>query len=42
MKYKVGVIVDAHGLLRPEAMEFPKGCDLIVHAGDVGNSELAA
>lgn len=40
MHYKVGVIADTHGLLRPEAIEFLKGSDLIVHAGDVGNPDI--
>jgi len=30
MKSKVGVIADTHGLLRTEAIEFLKRCDLIV------------
>lgn len=33
---KVGVISDTHGLLRLAAIEALQGCDLIVHAGDVG------
>lgn len=33
----VGVISDTHGLLRPEAISALAGCDLIVHAGDVGD-----
>jgi uncharacterized protein len=37
---KVGVIADTHGLLRPEAIEFLKGSDLIVHAGDDGNPDI--
>jgi len=36
MSEKVGVISDTHGLLRPEAVEALAGCDLILHAGDVG------
>jgi putative phosphoesterase len=36
----VGVISDTHGLLRPEAVAALHGCDLIVHAGDVGNPEI--
>ena len=36
----VGVISDTHGLLRPQALEALRGCDLIVHAGDVGNPEV--
>lgn len=40
MHKKVGVIADTHGLLRPEAVEFLKRCDLIVHAGDFGDAEI--
>ena len=40
MYFKIGVIADTHGLLRPEAIEFLKRCDLIVHAGDVGNPDI--
>jgi len=36
----VGVISDTHGLLRPEALDALKGSDLILHAGDVGDSEI--
>ncbi|HVQ12195.1 MAG TPA: metallophosphoesterase family protein [Vicinamibacterales bacterium] len=36
----VGVISDTHGLLRPEATEALKGSDLIVHAGDVGGTQI--
>ncbi len=32
---RVGLISDTHGLLRPEAIAFPGGCDRIVHAGDI-------
>ena len=32
---RVGLISDTHGLLRPEAAAFLRGCDLIVHAGDI-------
>lgn len=34
---RVGVISDTHGLLRPEACDAMRGCNLIIHAGDVGN-----
>jgi len=36
----IGVISDTHGLLRPEAVEALKGCDLILHAGDVGKPQV--
>ena len=37
---RVGVISDTHGLLRPEAVEALQGVDHIIHAGDVGDSEI--
>jgi uncharacterized protein len=37
MPETIGVISDTHGLLRPEAVEALKGCDRIIHAGDVGS-----
>ena len=36
----LGVISDTHGLLRPEAAAALHGCDLIIHAGDVGNAAV--
>lgn len=36
----VGVISDTHGLIRPQALEALRGCDLIIHAGDVGRPEV--
>ncbi len=36
----VGLISDTHGLMRPEALAALNGCDLIVHAGDVGKPEV--
>jgi uncharacterized protein len=38
----IGVISDTHGLLRPEAMEALRGCDRLIHAGDVGSAEVLA
>ena len=35
MATRIGLISDTHGLLRPDAAEFLRGCDLIVHAGDI-------
>jgi putative phosphoesterase len=34
----IGVISDTHGLLRPEALDALQGSELIIHAGDVGDS----
>jgi uncharacterized protein len=36
----IGIIADTHGLLRPEAVVALQGCDLILHAGDVGSPEV--
>ena len=35
-KLTVGVVSDTHGLVRPEAVEALRGCDVILHAGDIG------
>lgn len=40
IKQLIGVISDTHGLLRPEAIEALRGADLIIHAGDIGKSEV--
>ncbi|MGV8917961.1 MAG: metallophosphoesterase family protein [Pseudomonas sp.] len=37
---KVGVISDTHGLLRPEALAALKGCEQIIHAGDIGKLDI--
>ncbi|MFZ1906308.1 MAG: metallophosphoesterase family protein [Steroidobacteraceae bacterium] len=37
---RIGVISDTHGLLRPEAREFLRGCNHIIHAGDVGSENV--
>jgi putative phosphoesterase len=37
---KIGLISDTHGLLRPEAAEALRGSALILHAGDIGRSDL--
>jgi uncharacterized protein len=36
----IGVISDTHGLLRAEALTVLRGCDAIVHAGDIGKPEV--
>lgn len=36
----IGVISDTHGLLRPEALAALGGADLILHAGDIGDSRI--
>lgn len=35
--FRVGLISDTHGLLRPEAKAFLQGSDYIVHGGDIGH-----
>jgi putative phosphoesterase len=37
---RVGLVSDTHGLLRPEALSFLQGCQLIVHAGDIGGRDI--
>jgi putative phosphoesterase len=37
---QIGLISDTHGLLRPQALAALRGCDLIVHAGDIGDAEI--
>ena len=32
---RIGLISDTHGLLRPAAIAFLRGCDAIVHGGDI-------
>lgn len=39
---KIGVISDTHGLLRPEAVAALQGSDFIIHAGDIGSTEILA
>jgi putative phosphoesterase len=36
----LGVISDTHGLLRPEALDALRGCDRVLHAGDIGAPEI--
>jgi uncharacterized protein len=37
---RVGVISDTHGLLRPQASAFIRGCDHILHGGDIGSAQI--
>ncbi len=37
---RVGLISDTHNLLRPDAAEFLRGSDYIIHAGDVCDSSI--
>ncbi|MBI1358010.1 MAG: YfcE family phosphodiesterase [Acidobacteria bacterium] len=37
---RIGIIADTHGLLRPEAVAALAGVERILHAGDVGSSDV--
>jgi len=39
---KTAVISDTHNLLRSEAIAALEGCDLIIHACDIGNPDILA
>ncbi len=38
--YRIGLISDTHGLLRPQALDFLRGCNAIVHGGDIGHEDV--
>ena len=40
MTFRIGIISDTHGLLRPEAERGLAGVDHIIHAGDIGDSAI--
>ena len=40
MTFKIGIISDTHGLLRPEAEHRLTGVDHIIHGGDIGRPEI--
>jgi hypothetical protein len=40
MTFRIGIISDTHGLLRPEAERFLTGVDHIVHGGDIGKPDV--
>lgn len=40
MMFRIGIISDTHGLLRPEAERALTGVDHIIHAGDIGRPEI--
>ncbi|QOY92933.1 metallophosphoesterase family protein [Massilia sp. UMI-21] len=39
---RVGLISDTHGLLRPQALDFLRGSDHIIHAGDITGPDILA
>jgi len=40
--FRVGLVSDTHGLLRPQAIAFLRGSDRILHAGDIGGPDILA
>jgi uncharacterized protein len=40
MTFRIGIISDTHGLLRPEAERGLASVDHIIHAGDIGRPEI--
>jgi putative phosphoesterase len=40
LAFKIGIISDTHGLLRPEALSRLSGVDHIIHGGDIGRPGL--
>lgn len=39
---RIGVISDTHGLVRPEAIEFLRGSETIIHCGDICDPTVIA
>jgi uncharacterized protein len=37
-RHLVGIVSDTHGLVRPGLTDALEGCDLIIHAGDIGSA----
>jgi uncharacterized protein len=40
LTYRIGIISDTHGLLRPEAERRLAGVDHIIHGGDIGRPDI--
>jgi uncharacterized protein len=38
--FRIGLLSDTHGLLRPEAIAFLRGSDYIIHGGDIGGPKI--
>lgn len=38
--HRIGIISDTHGLLRPEVTEILRGCEAILHGGDINSPEI--
>lgn len=37
---RLGVIADTHGVLRPEALDALRGCQHLLHLGDIGKPQI--
>ena len=37
---KIGILSDTHGMLRPEVLSALKGCDVILHGGDINKQSV--
>lgn len=38
--HKIAVLSDTHGLLRPEILEILRGCEVILHGGDINRQKI--
>lgn len=38
--HRIGIISDTHGLLRQEVIEILRGCEVILHGGDMNRQEI--
>lgn len=38
--HRIGIISDTHGMLRPEVVETLKGCEAILHGGDINSAKI--
>ena len=38
--HKIAVLSDTHGLLRPEILEILRGCEAILHGGDINRQKI--
>lgn len=37
---RIGLLSDTHGLLRPQAIAFLRGCDHLIHGGDIVDASI--
>ncbi len=40
MSHTIGLISDTHGLVRSEVLRIFRGCEMLLHAGDIGGQEV--